>query len=78
MPGIPYAGPLCTMPSPPYCSVHGVEIAYLFIAMVQEMKVPHVRRELPIWHIVEDKLAGWKITVGPREANAIPQFLKTR
>ena len=27
---------------------------------------------------VEDKLPGWKITVGPREANAIPAFLKTR
>ncbi|MBI5641530.1 MAG: acetyl-CoA decarbonylase/synthase complex subunit gamma [Nitrospirae bacterium] len=27
---------------------------------------------------IEDKLPGWKITVGPREANAIPAFLKTR
>ncbi len=27
---------------------------------------------------VEDKLPGWKITVGPREANALPAFLKTR
>ncbi|MBI4686963.1 MAG: acetyl-CoA decarbonylase/synthase complex subunit gamma [Nitrospirae bacterium] len=27
---------------------------------------------------VEDKLEGWKVTVGPREANAIPTFLKTR
>jgi acetyl-CoA decarbonylase/synthase complex subunit gamma len=27
---------------------------------------------------IEDKLDGWKITVGPREANAIPAFLKTR
>ncbi len=27
---------------------------------------------------VEEKLPGWKITVGPREANAIPAFLKTR
>jgi acetyl-CoA decarbonylase/synthase complex subunit gamma len=27
---------------------------------------------------IEDKLPGWKITVGPREANAIPVFLKTR
>jgi acetyl-CoA decarbonylase/synthase complex subunit gamma len=27
---------------------------------------------------LEDKLAGWKITVGPREANAIPAFLKSR
>jgi acetyl-CoA decarbonylase/synthase complex subunit gamma len=27
---------------------------------------------------IEDKLPGWKITVGPREANAIPTFLKTR
>lgn len=27
---------------------------------------------------VEDKLSGWKITIGPREANAIPTFLKTR
>jgi acetyl-CoA decarbonylase/synthase complex subunit gamma len=25
---------------------------------------------------LEDKLDGWKITVGPREANAIPAFLK--
>jgi acetyl-CoA decarbonylase/synthase complex subunit gamma len=27
---------------------------------------------------LEDKLPGWKITVGPREANAIPAFLKQR
>jgi acetyl-CoA decarbonylase/synthase complex subunit gamma len=27
---------------------------------------------------LEDKLEGWKITVGPREANAIPTFLKGR
>ncbi|MBI5408945.1 MAG: acetyl-CoA decarbonylase/synthase complex subunit gamma [Nitrospirae bacterium] len=27
---------------------------------------------------LEDKLEGWKITVGPREANAIPTFLKSR
>ncbi len=27
---------------------------------------------------LEDKLDGWKITVGPREANAIPTFLKGR
>ncbi|MDA8170928.1 MAG: acetyl-CoA decarbonylase/synthase complex subunit gamma [Nitrospiraceae bacterium] len=27
---------------------------------------------------IEDKLAGWKITVGPREANGIPAFLKAR
>ncbi|MBI5075269.1 MAG: acetyl-CoA decarbonylase/synthase complex subunit gamma [Nitrospirae bacterium] len=27
---------------------------------------------------VEEKLPGWKITVGPREANAIPAFLKAR
>ena len=27
---------------------------------------------------LEDKLAGWKITVGPREANALPAFLKSR
>jgi len=27
---------------------------------------------------VEEKLPGWKITVGPREANAIPVFLKSR
>lgn len=27
---------------------------------------------------LEDKLEGWKITVGPREANGIPAFLKTR
>jgi acetyl-CoA decarbonylase/synthase, CODH/ACS complex subunit gamma len=26
---------------------------------------------------IEDKLPDWKITVGPREANAIPTFLKT-
>jgi acetyl-CoA decarbonylase/synthase complex subunit gamma len=25
---------------------------------------------------IEDKLAGWKVTVGPREANALPAFLK--
>ncbi len=27
---------------------------------------------------LEDKLAGWKITIGPREANAIPTYLKSR
>jgi acetyl-CoA decarbonylase/synthase complex subunit gamma len=27
---------------------------------------------------LEDKLDGWKITVGPREANAIPTYLKGR
>ncbi|NJD55233.1 MAG: acetyl-CoA decarbonylase/synthase complex subunit gamma [Nitrospirae bacterium] len=27
---------------------------------------------------IEEKLPGWKITVGPREANTIPAFLKTR
>ncbi|MBI4654050.1 MAG: acetyl-CoA decarbonylase/synthase complex subunit gamma [Nitrospirae bacterium] len=27
---------------------------------------------------IEDKLEGWKITVGPREANGIPTFLKSR
>ncbi|MCX8026983.1 MAG: acetyl-CoA decarbonylase/synthase complex subunit gamma [Thermodesulfovibrionales bacterium] len=25
---------------------------------------------------IEDKLPGWKVTVGPREANALPAFLK--
>lgn len=27
---------------------------------------------------LEDKLPGWKITVGPREANGLPVFLKSR
>ncbi|MBF0558256.1 MAG: acetyl-CoA decarbonylase/synthase complex subunit gamma [Nitrospirae bacterium] len=27
---------------------------------------------------IEDKLAGWKVTVGPREANGIAVFLKSR
>jgi len=27
---------------------------------------------------LEEKLEGWKITVGPREANAIPSFLKAK
>ena len=27
---------------------------------------------------IEDKLDGWKITVGPRDANGIPAFFKTR
>lgn len=27
---------------------------------------------------LEDKLPGWKITVGPREANALPAFLKNK
>ncbi len=27
---------------------------------------------------LEDKLEGWKITVGPREANGLPTFLKAR
>jgi len=27
---------------------------------------------------IEEKLSGWKVTVGPREANALPAFLKSR
>jgi acetyl-CoA decarbonylase/synthase complex subunit gamma len=27
---------------------------------------------------IEDKLEGWKVTVGPREANGLPAFLKSR
>lgn len=27
---------------------------------------------------IEDKLEGWKVTVGPREANALPAFLKSK
>jgi acetyl-CoA decarbonylase/synthase complex subunit gamma len=27
---------------------------------------------------IEDKLGGWKVTVGPREANGLPAFLKSR
>ena len=27
---------------------------------------------------IEEKLEGWKITVGPREANGLPAFLKGR
>lgn len=27
---------------------------------------------------IEEKLPGWKVTVGPREANALPTFLKSR
>ncbi|MCL5236983.1 MAG: acetyl-CoA decarbonylase/synthase complex subunit gamma [Nitrospirae bacterium] len=27
---------------------------------------------------IEEKLPGWKVTVGPREANALPAFLKSR
>lgn len=27
---------------------------------------------------IEDKLEGWKVTVGPREANGIPAFMKAR
>ena len=27
---------------------------------------------------LEEKLPGWKITVGPREANQLPTFLKAR
>jgi acetyl-CoA decarbonylase/synthase, CODH/ACS complex subunit gamma len=27
---------------------------------------------------IEDKLPGWKVTVGPREANALPAYLKSR
>jgi acetyl-CoA decarbonylase/synthase complex subunit gamma len=27
---------------------------------------------------IEDKLPGWKVTVGPREANGIPAFLRSR
>jgi acetyl-CoA decarbonylase/synthase complex subunit gamma len=27
---------------------------------------------------IEDKLPGWKVTVGPREANALPAYLRSR
>jgi acetyl-CoA decarbonylase/synthase complex subunit gamma len=27
---------------------------------------------------IEDKLEGWKVTVGPREANGIPAFLRSK
>jgi acetyl-CoA decarbonylase/synthase complex subunit gamma len=27
---------------------------------------------------IEDKLSGWKVTVGPREANGLPAFLRSR
>jgi len=27
---------------------------------------------------IEEKLPGWKVTVGPREANGIPAFLRSR
>lgn len=27
---------------------------------------------------IEEKLGGWKVTVGPREANGIPSFMKSR
>ena len=27
---------------------------------------------------IEEKLEGWKVTVGPREANGLPAFLKAR
>ncbi|MBI3593147.1 MAG: acetyl-CoA decarbonylase/synthase complex subunit gamma, partial [Nitrospirae bacterium] len=27
---------------------------------------------------IEEKLPGWKVTVGPREANGLPAFLKSR
>jgi acetyl-CoA decarbonylase/synthase complex subunit gamma len=27
---------------------------------------------------IEDKLEGWKVTVGPREANGLPAFLRSR
>jgi acetyl-CoA decarbonylase/synthase complex subunit gamma len=27
---------------------------------------------------IEEKLPGWKVTVGPREANALPAFLRSR
>jgi len=27
---------------------------------------------------IEEKLEGWKVTVGPREANALPAFLKQK
>jgi acetyl-CoA decarbonylase/synthase complex subunit gamma len=48
-----------------------------------EKDVPHKELILPgyvaiLSGAVEEKLPGWKITVGPREANAIPAYLKTR
>jgi acetyl-CoA decarbonylase/synthase complex subunit gamma len=48
-----------------------------------ESKISHKELIIPgqvaiLSGALEDKLEGWKITVGPREANAIPTFLKGR
>ena len=48
-----------------------------------EKDLAHKELILPVYVAIlsgsiEDKLPGWKVTVGPREANALPAFLKTR
>ncbi len=48
-----------------------------------ESKISHKELIIPGYVAVlsgalEDKLPGWKITVGPREANALPAFLKNK
>ena len=48
-----------------------------------EDKISHKELIIPGYVAVlsgalEDKLPGWKITVGPREANALPAFLKNK
>ncbi len=48
-----------------------------------EGKISHKELIIPGYVAVlsgalEDKLPGWKITVGPREANALPAFLKNK
>ena len=48
-----------------------------------EEKISHKELIIPGYVAVlsgalEDKLPGWKITVGPREANALPAFLKNK
>ncbi len=48
-----------------------------------EQQVAHKELIIPGYVAVlsgalEDKLPGWKITVGPREANALPAFLKNK
>ena len=59
------------------------KIAQFIIESGVADKVSHKELILPgqvaiLSGALEDKLEGWKITVGPREANAIPTFLKSR
>ncbi len=59
------------------------KIAQFIKESVVEGQVKHKELIIPgmvaiLSGAIEDKLEGWKVIVGPREANSIPSFLKTR